>query len=617
MNISDPDLSNAIYPSFDHHNHCLFRVWAPLADEISLLLYPDQKEEAMSKVNFGYWEKTIPGIKPGTRYKYKIDGGDSFPDPASLSQPEGVHGPSEILRLNDFSWSDEGWENTPLSEMIIYELHTGTFSPEGTFEGIIDRLDYLRELGINTIEIMPVARFSGDRNWGYDGVYPFAVHDPYGGAEGLMQLVDACHGKGLAVLLDVVYNHFGPEGNYASKFGQYFTDHYPTPWGKSINFDQAHSDPVRHFFIQNALMWFRDFHMDGLRLDAVHAIYDFGAKHIMHELAEETAQLSRQTGRPHYLIAESNLNDVRYISPFSKGGYGLNAQWSDDFHHALHALVTGEDKGYYMDFGKPSQLSRAISDTFVFDGQYSEFRKKTYGNSTKNNPGEQFVIFSQNHDQVGNRMLGERLITLTDFETAKLAAGTLFVSPYIPMLFMGEEYGERNPFLYFVSHLDDHLNEQVREGREKEFEAFHEDRENAPDPSSPHTFEASKLSWGFHENDKQQAMLEYYKSLIHLRKNHPVLNRPDKKNLSIHAADPLYILERWAGDRRILVCMNYSTGHKPVSVPSGIRGKFRKLIDSSSESWKGPGELSPQTVTADDEFAIPSKSIVIYSNQST
>lgn len=616
MKITDPDFFEPVFPSFDHNNHCLFRVWAPLAEDIHLVILPDEEEVVMEKKKHGYWEKKISHIKKGTLYKYRIDGGDSFPDPASLSQPEGVHGPSEILRLDDYSWTDDDWDNIPLADMIMYELHTGTFSPEGNFQGIIQRLDYLKDLGINTIEVMPVAQFSGERNWGYDGVYPFAVHDTYGGAEGLMDMVNACHDKGLAVVLDVVYNHFGPEGNYASRFGHYLTEHYPTPWGKSINFDREHSDAVRHYFIQNALMWFRDFHVDALRLDAVHAMYDFGAKHILQELAGRTRQLSGETGRSHYLIAESNLNDVRYITPFSKGGYGLDAQWSDDFHHALHALVTGENRGYYMDFGSPSQLSEAISDAFVFDGKYSEFRKKTYGNSTENNPAEQFVIFTQNHDQVGNRKQGERLISLTGFETAKLAAGALLVSPYIPMLFMGEEYGERNPFLYFVSHLDDRLNEQVRKGRKKEFESFHDDGKPAPDPSSPGTFRDSKLSWNFEDQEEMQAMLDYYRRLIQVRKSHPVLRHPDRENLSIHETDAVFILERWKEKNRILVCMNFNQEDQPVSVPSGIEGRLEKLIDSSSERWRGPGSLSPDTLTADDQFAIQSTSIIIYTTQS-
>ncbi|HDS06811.1 MAG TPA: malto-oligosyltrehalose trehalohydrolase [Bacteroides sp.] len=605
----------AVYPVMEEGDRCLFRIWAPLAGAVSLVLFPGEEETPLEKTENCYWEKSLEEIKPGTRYKYRIDDGDPVPDPASLSQPEGVHGPSEVIWLNDFNWSDTDWEGIPVSNMIIYELHAGTFTPEGNFEGIRSRLDYLKDLGVNAIEIMPVAQFSGSRNWGYDGVYPFAVQDTYGGAKGLMTLVNACHRKGLAVILDVVYNHLGPEGNYLPSSGPYFSDHYSTPWGKPVNFDGAYSDGVRNYFIRNALMWCRDFHMDALRLDAVHAIYDFGAKHILQEIAENLEQLGRETGREYHLIAESNLNDVRYISPADRGGYGLDAQWSDDFHHALHTLVTGEKKGYYMDYGEPEDLSAAIRDTFVYDGRYSPFRRKTYGNSAENSPAGQFVIFSQNHDQVGNRMQGDRLITLTDFETAKLAAGTMFVTPNVPMLFMGEEYGERNPFLYFVSHLDEKLNEQVRRGREKEFEAFRKNGEPAPDPSSQDTFNQSKLSWDFSRQKEQEWMLDYYRTLIRLRKTHPVLKDPDRRNLLVHEKEMVFILERWRDSERILAFLNYSAENRPVSVPSGIRGKLVKLADSASERWGGPGESSPDILTADDRFTLMGRSMVIYGSE--
>jgi maltooligosyltrehalose trehalohydrolase len=349
-----------IFPQLDKQGNCEFRVWAPKARNSYLLDVSNDREIPMNKEERGYWGIKLNECDPGFRYKYKINNGDAFPDPASLSQPDGVHGPSEVLQLNDFKWNDQQWKGIPLEEMIQYEIHTGTFSHEHNFKGIIHKLDHLSELGINTIEIMPVARFSGSRNWGYDGVYPFAVQDTYGGAAGLMELVDACHTKGIAVILDVVYNHFGPEGNYVSKFGHYFAENYSTPWGKPINFDGPHSDEVRNFFIQNALMWCRDFHIDGLRLDAVHAIYDLGAKLFLRELAEHLGKLGEETERAYHLIAESNLNDVKYVTAPDKGGYGLDAQWSDDFHHSLHTLVTGEKSGYYMDYGKRAQLSKAL-----------------------------------------------------------------------------------------------------------------------------------------------------------------------------------------------------------------------------------------------------------------
>ncbi len=602
-----------IFPKNLADNSWEFNVWAPKAKKITLVLEDKKEEIPLEKKEPGYWHLNYDKISPGSLYRYRINDGESFPDPASLSQPEGVHGPSEIIRLDDFEWNDSTWKNIPFNEMIQYELHTGTFSDEGTFEGIISKLDYLKELGINTIEILPVAQFSGERNWGYDGVYPFAVHNSYGGAKALMELVNRCHEKGLAVLLDVVYNHLGPEGNYCAQYGPYFSGKYFTPWGKPLNFDGQYSDGVRNFVVQNALMWCRDFHMDGLRLDAVHAIYDFSAKHIMQELAENINQLSRKMNRDYYLIAESNLNDVKYITPIEKGGYGLDAQWSDDFHHSVHTLTTQEKKGYYLDFGKAEQLSKSIKDAFVYDGKYSDFRKKTYGNSTRNNPAHQFVIFSQNHDQIGNRKFGERLISLTDFETAKLIAGTLFVSPNIPMLFMGEEYGEQNPFCYFVSHEDAYLNELVRKGRNEEFKDFHDDNKEAPDPSSVNTFMRSKLSWQVHEDSQKKAMFDYYKTLIELRRTNRVLKYPDKENLIIKEDAKLFTLHRWQDDDHILCFMNYSDHTRNVKIPERKPGKWSKILDSSSEMYKGPGESAAPLISPGESTNISKTSIVIYS----
>jgi maltooligosyltrehalose trehalohydrolase len=360
-------------------------------------------------------------------------------------------------------------------------------------------------------------------------------------------------------------------------------------------------------------MWCRDFHIDGLRLDAVHSIFDFGAKHIMQELAENLNQLSEQTGRRHYLIAESHLNDVRYISPIEKGGYGLDAQWSDDFHHAVHTLTTGEQNGYYMDFGNPEQLSKAIKDAFVYDGQYSEFRKKTYGNSTRNNPGEQFVIFNQNHDQVGNRLHGDRLISLTGFETAKVIAGAMFVAPNVPMLFMGEEYGERNPFYYFVSHLDEKLNRLVREGRKQEFKDFYKDASEAINPDDAETFEASKLSWGIEKDAQKSAMFRFYQKLIQLRKEHPALKETDKDNLKISEEDKFFTLERWQGENKVVVFLNFEKEERTSKIPEHINGSLKKILDSTDFKKEEVAESAKVEVSATDEISIQKKSIVIFS----
>lgn len=430
-----------------------------------------------------------------------------------------------------------------------------------------------------------------------------------------MSLVNECHQKGIAVILDVVYNHLGPEGNNLEQFGHYFSERYSTPWGKPINFDGPHSDQVRNYFIQNALMWLRDFHIDGLRLDAVHAIYDFSAKHIMQEIPEKVELLQQQTGRRYYLIAESNLNDIRYINPHEKGGFGLDVQWSDDFHHALHVLATGEKNGYYSDFGEPGHLAKSIGDTFIYEGQYSNFRKKSYGNSAKDNPAEQFVVFSQNHDQVGNRKNGERLISLTGFEMAKAIAGTLFITPNIPMLFMGEEYGENNPFYYFVSHLNPELNKLVKEGRQEEFREFGDNYTLAPDPAAVETFNKSKLSWDFITNEKSQAMFDFYKKLIVLRKSNPALGIPDKNNLKVAENNKVITVERWHQQAGAFSIMNFNDHDVEISVEIKVNTKLHKIIDSANNLWLGPGEKSPDLILNDHKVLLSKESIVIYSNQ--
>ncbi|MFW5657229.1 MAG: malto-oligosyltrehalose trehalohydrolase [Bacteroidota bacterium] len=603
-----------IIPQFIDAHACKFTVWAPEAKNITLVFSNPERIIPLKHQEYGFWAELVKNVSPGMQYKYKINDGDAFPDPASLSQPNGVHGPSEVINLNEYNWKDANWKGIPLDKMIQYELHTGTFTEEGTFNGIVSKLDYLLELGINTIEILPVSQFSGHRNWGYDGVYPFAVQSTYGGAKELMKLVDTCHQKGIAVVLDVVYNHFGPEGNYVSNFGHYFTVKYSTPWGDAINYDDRYSDGVRNYVVQNVLMWLRDFHIDALRLDAIHAIFDFSATHILKELADNVNLLSKSTNRMYHLIAESHLNDVRYISSSQKGGYDIDAQWSDDFHHSVHALATGENNGYYFDFGQPSHLVKAFKDAFVFDGKYSEFRKQTYGNTTENNPGKQFVIFNQNHDQVGNRKFGERLISLTDFETAKLIAGTMFVAPNVPMLFMGEEYGERNPFLYFVSHESKELNELVRKGRQQEFKDFYTDKQKAPDPSSKETFENSKLSWNIQQDPEKQAMFVFYKTLINLRQNHPVLKVTNKNNLKSWVHEKAILLERWENNQKLFAVMNYGDREVTIKIPESISGPLDQILDSTDKKYFGKEGIARKDIKSGDELTVQEKSIVIYSN---
>lgn len=562
---------------------CGFCVWAPEAEMAELHL-KDQPPVALRKDDLGYW-KTSLQLTPGTYYKFKLDNNE-FPDPASRFQPEGVHSWSEVVS-SEFEWNDISWKGISPSEMIIYELHVGTFSEEGTFEGVQNKLDHFLELGVNTLEIMPISQFPGDRNWGYDGVYPFAVQNSYGSRESLKQLIDACHEKGLAVLLDVVYNHLGPEGNYLSSFGPYFTEKYHTPWGSAINFDDKYSDEVRNFFLQNAIMWLEEFHFDGLRLDAVHEIIDRGAKHFLRELSENVDGLEKESGRHYVLIAESDLNDARLVSPYTRGGYGLKAQWVDDFHHSIHTYLTGEDKGYYSDYGNLEDLAKAIRQGFVYDGRYSLFRKKTIGNSPKTCLPENFLVSLQNHDQVGNRLLGERLSQLVSFEALKLAAGILLLSPYIPMLLMGEEFAEENPFLYFVSHSEKKLLQAVREGRKKEFSYFFgEGGQEFPDPQSEETFLKSKLNWDFRSDPGKKFIFEYYKQLIHLRKTgkfNPFRNESLKVEIS---GNELITISGKVGSHEVRAVCNFSKEVKTIDLQSN--STWDMILSSADGKWGGP-----------------------------
>jgi maltooligosyltrehalose trehalohydrolase len=499
---------------------------------MDLVLKDGQGEFAMQECEQGYWAVELEGMGAGTRYMFRRQDGTERPDPASRSQPEGVHGPSEVVDHAQFSWTDTAWRGLPMERMIIYELHVGTFTNNGTFQGVMDRLAELVDLGITAVELMPVAQFPGERNWGYDGAYPFSTQHSYGGPQGLKRLVNACHEMGLAVILDVVYNHLGPEGNYLNDFGPYFTEKYKTPWGAALNFDDAHSDHVRHFFIQNALMWLRDFHIDGLRLDAVHAILDTGAKHLLRELNEHVSSLAQHIGRTLVLIAESDQSDRRLLDPYDKGGYGLDAQWLDDLHHAIHTLLTGETDGYYEDYGGPEHLVKALKHSFVHNGTYSTYRKRTVGSDATDIPARQFVVCIQNHDQVGNRMLGERLTQLVPWDMLKVAAGLYLLSPYTPLIWMGEEYGAEEPFLYFVSHSDAHLLEAVRKGRREEFAGFGW-KEEPPDPGDPRTFERSKLQHNWPQDERRRQLRDFYRTLIGLRKNEPALVTSGKQHLLV------------------------------------------------------------------------------------
>lgn len=587
---------------------CSFTVWAPQRKNVSLVIYPDKKTYPMQRNEQGYWTTTLQNIRPGTKYMFRLDGETDRPDPASLSQPDGVHNPSEVIDRS-FDWNENDWQGMKLQNMIIYELHTGTFTKQHNFKGIILKFDYLLELGVNTIEIMPVAQFPGSRNWGYDGVYPYAVQDSYGGANGLKELVNEAHIKGIAVVLDVVYNHMGPEGNYLNDYGPYFTEKYKTPWGPALNYDDAYCDGVRNFFLQNALMFLDEFHIDALRMDAVHAIIDFSAKHFMQELKEEVERQEERTGRKKVLIAEIDLNNVRYINPIAKGGYGIDGQWVDEFHHALHSVLTGETDGYYEDFGTVNELEKAFRNPYVYDGVYSTHRKKIFGSDASGNPFHQFVVFTRNHDQVGNRVLGDRLTSTLNFEELKLAAASTLLSPYVPMLFMGEEYGEKNPFLYFVSHTDKALIENIRNGRKEEFSYFNF-KDEFPDPESEETFEKSMLSWSL-DKEQHANMLRFYKYLISFRKKNKAMQSTRRNSLIVHPAqNKMLALERMNEGDQILVLFNYSKEKDSIKNPSS--SPFKKIFDSSSKEWKGDGETAPDQISKNDVIAMNASSVVIY-----
>jgi maltooligosyltrehalose trehalohydrolase len=500
-------------------------VWAPNAASVELVL--GERRVPMRPRQGGWWAAAAP-VPPAADYTFALDGGGPLPDPRSPWQPAGVHGPSRAVDHAAFDWTDERWSARPLSDAVIYELHVGTFTPAGTFEAAIERLEDLVSLGVTHLELMPVAEFSGDRGWGYDGVDLFAPHHAYGGPDGLKRLVDAAHAAGLAVLLDVVYNHLGPEGNHLGRFGPYFTDRYVTPWGPAMNFDGRGSHEVRRFVVDNALAWLRDYHLDGLRVDAIHAIFDSSAIHILEELASAVHRLADELGRRLVVIAESDLNDPRVVRPVELGGYGLDAVWADDVHHAVHVALTAETAGYYADFADPAVLARALSEPHLVAGGYSVARDRRHGRPAGDLPGHRFVAAVQNHDQVGNRALGERLEHLVGPGRARIAAALLLTAPWVPLLFAGEEWAATAPFRYFSGHEDEELGQAVSAGRRHEFAAFGWDPETVPDPQDEATFAVSKLDHSEKAVEPHASMLGWYRSLIQLRRERAELRDGDR-----------------------------------------------------------------------------------------
>ena len=557
------------------HDRCEFRVWAPTRERVEVhIVAPRERRVAMTKTADGHHEAVVDDCPEGTRYLFALDGGNERPDPASRFQPEGVHAPSEVVG-NDFEWHDEQWKGIALEELVVYELHVGTFTEEGTFDSAIERLDSLKELGVTAIELLPIGQFPGARNWGYDGTYVGAAQNTYGGPRALKRLVDACHQRGLAVLLDVVYNHLGPEGNYLSEYAPYFTDRYKTPWGLALNFDGPLSDHVRWFFVHNALQWVDEFHIDGLRVDAVHAIVDHTAEPFLSDLTTAVRERAEQLGRRIWSIAESDLNDPRVITPKEQLGLGFDSQWCDDFHHSLHVLLTGESDGYYLGFGKVSDFARVWKRGYLWTGQHNAYRARRYGLDPKTTDGRKFVVCMQNHDQVGNRMMGERLVSLVGVEKARLAAVAVVLSPFVPMLFQGEEYGETAPFQYFTSHSDQDLIEAVRKGRREEFDDFAWHGE-PPDPHAEETFTRSKLTW-----KGDDSLRSLYAQLFRLRREMPLL---DLAKIETHADDERRLLLVRRGDS-MLLAFNFSEETQTVSLP--WEGAWRSAIASAATLQNG------------------------------
>lgn len=586
------------------------RVWAPRASRVDLVLPAAGTTEPMSADADGWWQTQHP-LPPGTDYAFSLDGGPPRPDPRSPWQPAGVHGPSRTFDEAEHQWSDAAWPGRDVLGAVTYELHVGTFTPEGTLDAAIERLDHLVDLGVDVVELMPVAAFGGHHGWGYDGVALWAVHEPYGGPAALQRFVDAAHARGLAVCLDVVDNHLGPSGNYLAEFGPYFTDRHKTPWGAAVNLDGEGAAEVRAFVIEKALRWFRDFHVDALRLDAVHALVDDSPRHLLAELSDAVATLAKEIGRPLSLVAESDANDPRTVTPTAEAfegrpGYGMTAQWADDVHHSLHALLTGERQGYYDDFGAPETLAKALTGAFVHDGGWSTFRGKPWGAPVPpETDGRRFVVCSQNHDQVGNRALGDRPSRVLAPGALAVSAAVVLLGPFTPMLFMGEEWGATTPFLYFSDHEEPELAEAISRGRAREFgghgwaELYGADVV-VPDPQARETFEGSRLDWAEPGSDGGRRMLDLYRALVRLRHTEPAIASGDRRATTVRAEEGAIVLTRGAVDGGGRVDVVLALEERPVSVVVEHDGEPPSVaLDSAAVLGTDPAtvESHPGTTT--------------------
>ena len=563
-------------------------VWAPSASAVEVQTAAARR--SLTPAGCGWFELRDGDVRPGEDYAFILDGGAPLPDPRSPWQPHGVHGPSRAVDHGAFTWSDAGWRGRPLRDAVIYEIHVGTFTELGTFDAAVERIPHLVALGIAAVEVMPVAAFPGARGWGYDGVGLYAVHDAYGGPDSLKRFVNACHGAGIAVVMDVVYNHLGPDGNHLGEFGPYFTDRYRTPWGDAINYDGADSDEVRSFVVDNAVMWLRDYHCDGLRLDAVHAIVDTSAVHLLEEVSAAAHALSAELGRELWVVAESDLNDPRVVNEPARGGYGCDAQWSDDFHHALHATLTGETSGYYADYGKVADVACCLRNVFVNPGGYSRFRRRRHGRPVGDLPATSFLGYLQNHDQVGNRARGERSAALVSTGRLQIAAALVLLGPFVPMLFAGEEWAASTPFQYFTDHQDAELGRLVSEGRRREFASFGWDPADIPDPQDPATFERSKLRWSELDEEPHATMLRWHRDLIGLRASMPALRDGDRSAVSVDSDEA----GRWLVLRRHGLTVACNWGDTAAELP--VRAA-PEVLANVTPSWSEDGlMLAPDGV---------------------
>ncbi len=589
-----------------HREKCNFLVWAPYKKKVSLLLNGEKCE--MQNAEKGYFSLSVEGIKPNTEYKYLLNDQVSKPDPASHFQPNGVFGSSAVIDHGSFKWKDQNWRGLDLKKLIFYETHVGAFTPEGTFNAMLNRIEELADFGINALELMPVTQFSGKRNWGYDGVFPFAVQNTYGTPDELKKLVSQCHLNGVSVFIDFVYNHLGPEGNCLTDYGPYFSSTM-TPWGPTFNFDGQWNEEVRKYFLENTIHWYRDYHIDGIRLDAVFAIHDSSPRHFLSELNDAVDNYSEETGKKLHLIAESGFNENKILTPTSQGGDGFDAQWLEDFEHALHVLLTGEKQGYYNGYGSVQDFADAITESYVYVGKENQ-RRRNPNESFRQIPTQKFVVFSQNHDQIGNRRLGERLTALSGFEAAKTATGIVLLSPYLPLLFMGEEYGETAPFLFFTDYQGKELANAAREGRKKEFASFKWKTE-APYPQSKETFEKSKLNWQLRYAGKNRKIAAYYQALIKLR-SIPVFSPTSNRQIKAipNEDKKLLFIQRNEADFTGCIIINFSKAPQKIDFP--FKGEYEKILDSADAAWDGPGVSLLEKAAFGDKQVIQGYNMAVY-----